>query len=89
MQQRKSEILLVYPPITKLERYSSAIGASGGQQIPLGIFYLASYLRSKSVEADVVDAEAMALTNADIIERLRCGEFGVLGITAGIEFWQA
>ena len=36
-------LLLVYPPITRFERYSSAIGASGGQQIPLGIYYLASY----------------------------------------------
>ena len=81
MQQRKSKILLVYSPITKLERYSSTLGASGGQQIPLGVFYLASYLRSKSIEANVVDAEMMALANADIIEQLQRGDFGVLGIS--------
>jgi radical SAM superfamily enzyme YgiQ (UPF0313 family) len=71
----------VYPPITKFERYSSAIGSSGGQQIPLGVFYLASYLRSNGFEADVLDAEAGRLTHEDIIQRLQSGGFGVLGIS--------
>ena len=35
-------VLLVYPPISKEERYSSAIGSAGGRQMPLGVFYLAS-----------------------------------------------
>lgn len=81
MQQRKSKILLVYPLITKLERYSSAIGSSGGQQIPLGVFYLASYLRTNGFKADVLDAEAMGQSYDDIIGRLRSGGFGVIGIS--------
>jgi len=81
-KQRKEKILLAYPPITKFERYSSSIGSSGGQQIPLGLFYLASYLRQNGFEADVVDAEATAQSNEQIIERLRTGQFRVLGISA-------
>jgi hypothetical protein len=29
-------VLSVYPPICKMERYSSAIGSAGGNQTPLG-----------------------------------------------------
>jgi hypothetical protein len=79
--QERKKILLVYPPITKFERYSSAIGSSGGQQIPLGVSYLASYLRSNGFEADVIDAEAESLTYENIIQRLQSGGFHVLGIS--------
>ena len=44
-------VLLVYPPISKEERYSSAIGSAGGRQMPLGVFYLASSLRERGHEA--------------------------------------
>lgn len=71
----------MYPPITRLERYSSVIGSGGGLQIPLGIFYLASCLRDNGFEADVLDAEAGRLNYDDIIEYLRLGGFGVLGIS--------
>ncbi|KKL25893.1 hypothetical protein LCGC14_2400750, partial [marine sediment metagenome] len=77
----KPKILLVYPPITKLERYSSAIGASGGEQIPLGVYYLAAYVRERGYGVDVLDGEALGLTNQQIIGRLRDGRFNVLGIS--------
>jgi radical SAM superfamily enzyme YgiQ (UPF0313 family) len=80
----------VYPPITKFERYSSTIGSSGGQQIPLGVFYLASYLRNNGFETDVLDAEAGGLTYEDIIQRLQSGGFGILGIsTTTVAFHRA
>ena len=89
-RQQKDSVLLVYPPITKLERYSSAIGSSGGHQIPLGIFYLASYLHSNSFRTDVLDAEAMNLSYEQVIEHLRSGRFGVLGIsTTTVAFHRA
>ena len=89
-RQEKNRILLVYPPITKLERYSSAIGSSGGQQLPLGVFYLASYVLSHGFEADVLDAEARNLSYDEIIERLRLGGFGILGIsTTTVAFHRA
>ena len=89
-QSEKSRILLVYPPITKLERYSSAIGGSGGRQIPLGVFYLASYVRTHGFEVDVLDAEARNLSYDEIIDRLRRGGFGILGIsTTTVAFHRA
>ena len=89
-RQEKSRILLVYPPITKLERYSSAIGGSGGQQIPLGVFYLASYVRNHGFGVDVLDAEARNLSYDEIIDRLKLGGFGILGIsTATVAFHRA
>ena len=45
-----------------LERYSSAIGNAGGKQIPLGIFYLASYLREHGHEVRVVEGEGERLS---------------------------
>ncbi len=80
-KQRINRILLVYPPITKMERYSSSIGGSGGCQIPLGVFYLAAYVRNHGFETDVLDAEAMDLSYDDVIKRLDSGGFGILGIS--------
>ncbi len=78
---KKKRILLVYPPITKFERYSSNIGSSGGQQIPLGIFYLASFLQTKGYSAKVLDAESENLSYKDIIDCIKTQRFDVLGIS--------
>jgi radical SAM superfamily enzyme YgiQ (UPF0313 family) len=59
-------VLLIYPPISKFERYSSSLGSSGGQQIPLGIFYLASVLREAGHHVEVVDGEARKMSSEDI-----------------------
>src|SRR4030042_3981326 len=60
-------VLLIYPPITWQERYSSEIVHAGGRQIPLGVYYLASYLRERRHEVQVVDAEASGWSNERII----------------------
>ncbi len=44
------------------ERYSSDIGHSGGRQLPLGVYYLASIVRRAGHVAAVIDAEAEGLT---------------------------
>jgi len=67
----KNKIYLLYPPISKKERYSSELGASGGEQIPLGIFYLASYLRKNGFEVKVTDAEAEKITATQIIRQIK------------------
>ena len=82
MTIRRPKLLLVYPPITPRERYSSAIGASGGRQIPLGIYYLAAFTGRHGFKTDVIDAEATQQTNAQIIDRLHAGGFNVLGISS-------
>lgn len=75
-------VLLIYPPISKQERYSSSIGNAGGDQIPLGVFYLAAYLRQQRHEAMVVDAEARRL-DCDQIADI-AGQFapGLIGISS-------
>ena len=72
-------VLLIYPPISKEERYSSAIGSAGGRQMPLGVFYLASCLRQRGHEVAVIDGEAENLTAADILraERFQPGLVGI------------
>ena len=66
----EKKIYLLYPPISKIERYSSEIGNAGGEQIPLGIFYLASYLRKFDFEVKLTDAEALKLTSTEIISEI-------------------
>lgn len=60
-------VLIVYPPLSKMERYSSKLGSVGGEQLPLGIYYLASYLRKNGYDVRVCDAEAEKLTLEDIL----------------------
>lgn len=76
------KVFLVYPPISKAERYSSEIGNSGGDQIPLGIFCLAAYLRSRGIEVDVVDAEAELLSSEDIVARISSFNPGLVAISS-------
>ncbi|MHB1651893.1 MAG: B12-binding domain-containing radical SAM protein [Desulfitobacteriaceae bacterium] len=69
----EKRVYLIYPPISKEERYSSKIGAAGGAQIPLGIFYLASYLRENGFAVALTDGEAENLEAKEIIAQI--GEF--------------
>ncbi|MEO5356602.1 MAG: B12-binding domain-containing radical SAM protein [Nitrospirae bacterium YQR-1] len=73
---------ILYPPITKMERYSSKVGSVGGEQIPLGIYYIASYLRENSYEVAVTDAEALKLTEDDIIREIRDFAPSFVGISS-------
>jgi len=75
-------VLLIYPPISKQERYSSAIGSAGGRQMPLGVFYLASYLRQRGHEVAVIDGEAENLATNDILMRAEQFRPGLVGISA-------
>jgi anaerobic magnesium-protoporphyrin IX monomethyl ester cyclase len=59
-------ILLIYPPISMQERYSSDIGHSGGRQLPLGVYYLASYLRRSGHSVTVIDGEAQGMSAHEI-----------------------
>jgi radical SAM superfamily enzyme YgiQ (UPF0313 family) len=83
-------VLLVYPPISKEERYSSAIGSAGGRQMPLGVFYLASFLRERGHEVAVIDGEAENLTADDISKRAEQFLPGLVGIsTTTVAFHRA
>ena len=74
-------LLLVYPPILKAERYGSKLGIFGGKQIPLGLFYLAAYVRQNGFAVEALDAESLNLDPEAIVSVLRQGNFNVLGIS--------
>jgi len=78
----KNKIYLLYPPISKRERYSSEIGDAGGEQLPLGIYYLASYLRENDFEVKVTDAEAEKLTIEQIIHHIKEFSPDYIGISS-------
>jgi radical SAM superfamily enzyme YgiQ (UPF0313 family) len=73
---------LLYPPISKQERYSSGVGSVGGEQIPLGIYYLAAYLRTRGYVVQVRDAEAEKLTSEDIVRQLDSFRPDFIGISS-------
>lgn len=77
-----NKILILYPPISLKERYSSDIGNSGGRQIPLGIYYLASFMRSKDYDVQVIDAEAQGLTTEEILHRIKQFAPDFIGISS-------
>ena len=76
------KILLVYPPISLWERYSSDIGHSGGRQIPLGVYYLASYVRQAGYDACVIDGEAQGMTIAAVVEKAMEWGPDIVGISS-------
>jgi radical SAM superfamily enzyme YgiQ (UPF0313 family) len=80
--RRSSRVLLVYPPISKQERYSSEIGAAGGNQIPLGVFYLAAKLRRLGHEAKVIDGEAENRTAGEIVRAAVAWSATIVGISS-------
>ena len=75
-------IYLLYPPISKAERYSSDIGEAGGNQIPLGIYYLAAYIRENGLHVKVTDAEAQKLSAIDILEEIEYFKPDYVGISS-------
>lgn len=75
-------VLLVYPPVSKMDRYGSELGVFGGKQIPLGVFCLAAYVRQQGYSVQALDAEARELTNDDLVRTLRTDGIDVLGISS-------
>lgn len=77
-----AEIFLINPFITSAERYGREIGDIGGHQMPLGIYYLASYLLRDGESCQVVDAEARRLVHEDVVELLKKSRVRLVGITS-------
>ncbi len=78
----KNRIHIIYPPISKQERYSSDIGNAGGDQIPLGIYYLASTLLQHGFQVKVTDAEALNLNAKQLTEQILAFEPAYVGISS-------
>jgi anaerobic magnesium-protoporphyrin IX monomethyl ester cyclase len=80
--QAKKKVYILYPPISKMERYSSDVGSVGGEQLPLGIYYLASYLRENGYAVAVTDAEALKLTEDRIVNEISKFSPDFIGISS-------
>jgi len=76
-------LCLINPPITPEEKYGiKEFGSSGGRQMPLGIFYIASFLIEKGIDVKIIDADAECLDDGEIINRIRTYNADVVGITS-------
>ncbi len=78
---KECRLLLVYPPITKMERYGSNLGIFGGKQIPLGLYYLAAVVREDGFGVQAVDAESLNMSPETILRKLRTERYNILGIS--------
>jgi len=78
---QKAQVLLVYPNVSSQERYNKDINAIGGHQLPLGIYYLAAYLRKFGYAVTVVDAEAFNVSDEEICKLLTT-EIKIIGISS-------
>ncbi len=68
----KSRYIIIYPPISRAERYSSKfLGAAGGSQVPLGVLYIAAYLEKFGYDVKFIDAEHQQLTEEETIEQVK------------------
>ena len=75
-------VYLINPFITSAERYGRDIGAIGGHQMPLGIYYLAAYLLSEGEEVKVIDCEALNLSQDELLRILKESDVKVVGISS-------
>ncbi|MCP5196274.1 MAG: radical SAM protein [Gammaproteobacteria bacterium] len=79
----EKKIYLLLPFITKEETYSSPIGdIIDGEHVPLGIYYIASFLREHGYEVAVTDALALRLTEENIADEIKSYSPTFIGISA-------
>lgn len=78
-----TDILLIFPPTTVAERYGkNSVGDSGGDLPPLGISYIAAYLRSKGFGVGLLDGCALGTTFDEIVELIRRNDAKSIGLSA-------
>ena len=75
-------ILLINPHIASEERYGKKIADIGGHQMPLGIFYLASYLLQRNISTHIIDAEMEGWCHEDVVAQITKLSPKLVGITA-------
>ncbi len=79
----KLDALFIFPPLTLYERYGERkVGNVGGFLPPLGISYIASYLRQSGYKVDVIDALSSHMTEDDIIKAIKAGDPKVIGLSS-------
>ena len=77
------DILLIFPPSSVAERYGKEnVGKSGGDILPLGIAYIASYLREKGLGVGVLDTCALGLDYSQVLEIIEVWQPKCVGISS-------
>ena len=75
------KILLLVPPLSTKDRYGSDLGRIGPTCEPLGLAYLATSLRDKCHEVEILDTLALNLDYDHIKNYLLKNNFDLIGIT--------
>jgi radical SAM superfamily enzyme YgiQ (UPF0313 family) len=80
-KNENTTVLLIYPPLPQNAIYSSALGG-GAPHIPLGIYYIASYVRMHGFHAHCIDAEAQKLKISGVISKIKEIAPDIIGLSA-------
>ena len=79
----KLDALFIFPPLTLYERYGERkVGNVGGFLPPLGISYIASFLRQSGYNVDVIDALSLQMTEEEIINAIKAKDPKVIGLSS-------
>ncbi|HJN62592.1 MAG TPA: cobalamin-dependent protein [Candidatus Parcubacteria bacterium] len=79
----KFDALFIFPPLTLYERYGERkVGNVGGFLPPLGISYIASYIRQSGYKVGVIDALSLQMTEEEIINAIKARDPKVIGLSS-------
>lgn len=73
--------ILINPPYSLEERYGVQIKAFGAISEPMALAYLASSLEKEGFPVEILDAQALELTQIDVVEYVKKSRADVVGIT--------
>lgn len=77
------DVLFIFPPATVAHRFGhESLGDSGGDLPPLGVCYIAAYLRERGYGVGVLDGAALGLSVDEIVDAVRSRKPRVLGISS-------
>ena len=73
--------ILINPPFSLEDRYGSQIKAFGALTEPMGLAYIASSLERGGFPVEILDAQALELTQKDVVDYVKQAHAVVVGIT--------
>lgn len=77
----KGKIVLINPP-SSVETEFGVLAGGGGFRPPLNVIYLASVLREKLYEVEIIDAPVQCNSYLELVEKVRAAKPDYCGITA-------
>ncbi len=77
------DISLILPPLSLDDRYGQRhLGNIGGNLPPLGLAYIAAFLREKKFSVDIIDGTVGNLSEKEILEKIKKQQPKVIGFSA-------